>query len=1014
MTAKRSASDVYGCQVLIAAVFGFGMAAAAQDVDFEQHIAPLIARRCASCHNASESKGGLDLTSSEALARGGDSGPAVDPTDRAKSLLLQRIAAGEMPPQPKPALEPGERKLLEHWIKIGAAWGSRPINPLEFSSDSRAGYDWWSLQPVRVVVPPVHRTPLRESHGPIDCFIVASLADAELAPAPQALPRELARRTALDLIGILPPLEELDEFAADPVPDAYERWIDRLQASPGYGERWARHWLDLIRFGESQGFERDKLRTNAWRYRDWVVDALNRDLAYDEFARMQVAGDVRGPDEPGSQIATGFLVAGAYDEVGQSQQSQAMRAIVRQDEMEDIVAAVAQTFLGLTANCARCHDHKFDPVSQKEYYQFAAALSGVRHGERELKSDDGSRFGAPPMLGLRQRRDLLRDEESRLERPAREAILAERKANPVGQTTAPVPVASWDFRAPDRVNPSSLQGSTKDSARLADGRLLLDGAGHYATPPLPFELRAKTLEVLLQLHDLDQRGGGAISVQTLDGSVFDAIVFGEKEAGRWMAGSDGFSRYQAFQGPVETQAAQRAVWFAISYHEDGTIAAFRDGQPYGESYRSAGLRPYPAGQAQVVFGMRHAPPGGNRMLKAGILGARLYDRALTATEAAAAAAAAGAASDYVSPEELAARMEPRDWQRLQALRFEISQIGSQIDRWQETKFYANSPRQPEPTYVLQRGQTTQRGELVSARGIRALRGCEAEWGLAADAPEDQARRRLAEWISDRSNPLFSRVIVNRLWHYHFGAGIVDTTNDFGFNGGRPSHPELLEWLANALWRFDGSWKRMHREILVSATYRQSSRHRPECAAKDAGNRLWWRKEPLRLDAEVLRDCMLGIAGELNREMRGPGYHDFTTYVHNTQFYEMKDPLGATFNRRSVYRTWVRSGRSNFLDVFDCPDPSTKTPVRATTTTPLQSLALLNSGFSLRIADQLAARVEREAGPELSNQIVQLVRHVYGRPPAAEESQTLREFALRHGLPASGRVLINSNEFLYAP
>ncbi|MBM4004568.1 MAG: DUF1553 domain-containing protein [Planctomycetes bacterium] len=1014
MAASRTANDLRVFLVLIAVVFGLNMDAAAQEIDFDQQVAPLIARRCAGCHNASDPKGGLDLTTSEGLARGGDSGPAVDPADRAQSLLWQRIAAGEMPPQPGAPLEPGERKLLQQWIRSGASWGARPINPLEYSSDARAGYDWWSLQPIGDVTPLVGHVLLRAAHGPIDCFIGAALARAELAHAPQALPRELARRTALDLIGILPALEELDDFVDDSAPDAYERWLDRLQSSPRYGERWARHWLDLIRFGESQGFERDKLRTNAWRYRDWVVAALNRDLAYDEFARLQLAGDILGQDDAGNQIATGFLVAGAYDEVGQSQQSQAMRAIVRQDEMEDIVAAVSQTFLGLTTNCARCHDHKFDPVSQKEYYQFAAALSGVRHGEREWKAEQNNQVAGAPMIALQQRRELLRDEAARRELPAREAVLAERKANPVRNTPAPVPVASWEFSAPDRVSPSSLQGSAKDSARLADGRLLLDGAGHYVTPPLPFELRAKTLEVFLQLHDLDQRGGGAISVQTLDGSIFDAIVFGEKEAGRWMAGSNGFSRYQSFQGQVETEAAQRAVWFAISYHEDGTIAAFRNGQPYGEAYRSAGLQPYPTGQAQLVFGLRHAPPGGNRMLKAGILSARLYDRALTASEAAAAAAVAGAESDYVSPEELAAHMAPEDWQRLQALQFEIHQLGSQIDRWQEIKFYANSPRQPEPTHLLQRGQTTRKGELVSASGIRALRSCDAEWGLAPDAPEDQARRRLADWISDRRNPLFSRVVVNRLWHYHFGVGIVDTTNDFGFNGGRPSHPDLLDWLAAALWRFDGSWKRLHREILVSATYRQSSRHRPDCAAKDAANRLGWRKEPLRLDAEVLRDCMLEIAGELNWEMRGPGYHDFTTYVHNTQFYEMKNPLGATFNRRSLYRTWVRSGRSNFLDVFDCPDPSTKTPVRATTTTPLQSLALLNNAFSLRIADQLAGRVEREARPELSSQIVQLVRLVYGRAPVAEELRTMREFAQHHGLPALGRVLINSNEFLYAP
>ena len=273
----------------------------------------------------------------------------------------------------------------------------------------------------------------------------------------------------------------------------------------------------------------------------------------------------------------------------------------------------------------------------------------------------------------------------------------------------------------------------------------------------------------------------------------------------------------------------------------------------------------------------------------------------------------------------------QDRHRRDAMIDELKQLASQLDRWSESRIYAVAPKEPEPTHVLMRGRTTQPGMLVSANGLKSIRDINFDWGLAPDVAESQRRIQLASWLSDRRNPLFSRVIANRLWHYHFGSGIVETTNDLGFNGTRPSHPELLDWLADSLWRRNGSLKSLHRTMLLAATYRQSSRFRPEAAAIDAGNRLLWRREPVRLEAELIRDAMLAAAGDLNREIHGPGYYDFTTFVHNSQFYLMQDPIGAAFDRRGIYRTWVRSGRNHFLDVFDCPDPSTKTPTRAVTT-----------------------------------------------------------------------------------
>jgi len=284
--------------------------------------------------------------------------------------------------------------------------------------------------------------------------------------------------------------------------------------------------------------------------------------------------------------------------------------------------------------------------------------------------------------------------------------------------------------------------------------------------------------------------------------------------------------------------------------------------------------------------------------------------------------------------------------------------------------------------------------------------------LGGDAPESDRRRKLAEWITSVNNPLFARVIVNRLWHYHFGVGIVDTPNDFGFNGGRPSHRQLIDWLAAELVAQRWSLKQMHRLIVTSATYRQAAAENPRAAELDADNRLCWQRTPRRLEAEAVRDAVLLVSGQLNRQVGGPGFHDFRTFVRNAQAYEMEDPVGQSFNRRSLYRTWVRSGRSMFLDVFDCPDPSTKTPARSVTTTPLQALSMMNNSFVLRMADHFAERLRTEQGTDVTAQIQGAYLLAFGRRADSEETQLGSEFIAAHGLPAYCRVLFNSSEFLY--
>ena len=397
---------------------------------FDTAVAPILLGRCLECHNATDKKGGLDLSTREGLAKGGESGEVIISGDAANSPLWQRVEAGDMPPKKPLAKE--EVETLRKWIGDGAHFSAAPLDPFARSTAARAGRDWWSLQPIR-------RT---GASLDIDSLLEAKRKEFGFAQSQAASRRVLIRRATIDLIGLFPTPEEVDAFEIDSSPFAYERLIDRLLASPRYGERWARHWLDLARFGESHGFEHDEPRHNSWPYRDWVIDALNDDMPYDEFARRQLAGDVL----PAPDIAaTGFLVAGAYDSVGQTQQSAAMRAVVRQDELEDMVGTVGQTFLGLTVNCARCHDHKFDPIKQTEYYQIAAALAGVRHGDRDIRTSAEIRAFESSRDALKERLRVLQAEIVEIERPIRERLKTEGLAAVTPRSGVALPAHQWDF-----------------------------------------------------------------------------------------------------------------------------------------------------------------------------------------------------------------------------------------------------------------------------------------------------------------------------------------------------------------------------------------------------------------------------------------------------------------------------------------------------------------------------------------------------------------------------------------
>ncbi len=884
---------------------------------------------------------------------------------------------------------------------ILAAGGARADEP------RRAGPDWWSLQPVKRPRPPVVNDGVW-GRNPIDAFVLAALEKQRLRPAAAADRATLVRRATLDLTGLPPTPAEIDAFVNDAAPDAYERLIDRLLASPRYGERWGRHWLDVVRFGESQGFERDKPRDNAWRYRDYVIAAFNADKPYDRFVKEQIAGDILNPAAAEGAIATGFLVCGPWDEVGATQQGAVMRRRAREEELEDMISAVGQTFLGLTLNCARCHNHKFDPIPARDYYRVKAALEGVRPGDRPVPT--------PEAIKERERRMARlagwQKELAAIEKAGRDKVLRE-KGRPSGDDV-PSPIARWTFQGDGRDVVGNLHGTLHGGAAVVNGRLRLDGKGAYlATEPIARAITEKTLEAWVSLSSLDQRGGGVLSLETKDGQVFDAIAFGEREPRKWIAGSEFFRRTRDLAAPAETAKPGELIHLAATYGADSRIAVYRNGVAYDDAYIPTGtggaLRTYAASEARVLIGLRHTGAG-NGFLSGEVAEARLYGRALSAAEV---AASFRAGPTGVAPAELLKALTPEQRERRERLIADLARESVALAALPPPALsYAVVPAKPEPTFVLRRGDVESPGEQVTAGGLSAIKSPSADFGLSTDAPEGERRRKLAGWIAHPENPLTARVMVNRLWQYHFGHGIVASPSDFGFNGERPSHPELLDWLADELVRSGWSVKHVQRLIMLSATYRQAARPNAAAAAVDADNRLLWRYPSRRLEAEAVRDAMLSLSGRLNTRMGGPSFRPFTVTVFNSTFYTLTDETTPETRRRTVYRMGVNSAKDPLLETLDCPDPSVKAPRRAVTTTPLQALGLMNSAFVRRQAKGFAERVAREAGDDPTARVVLAYRLVFGRAPTDAEKERAVGHVRENGIESLCWVLLNASEFLY--
>ncbi|MEZ6058983.1 MAG: PSD1 and planctomycete cytochrome C domain-containing protein [Planctomycetaceae bacterium] len=799
---------------------------------FTNDVLPVLKANCLKCHSGSEPKAGLRLTSRADILQGGESGPAVDLEDHAGSYLISAVNydGWEMPPTGQ--MSPKQIAVITRWVEGGLAWPA-DLHEIEVEAEkgpppvNEQNKQFWSFQPVhQPQVPAVAQAEWPKND--IDAFILHRLESKGLQPSPPADPRALIRRTHYDLLGLPPSTELVERFAADPSPEAYSTIIDELLDSPHYGEQWGRHWLDLVRYAETNSYERDDAKPFVWRYRDYVIQSFNGDKPYDRFVTEQIAGDELDDVTADSMVATGYYRLGRWDDEPVDPE------LAFYDDIDDIVTTTGQTFLGLTVNCGRCHDHKIDPITQADYYGMVAFFRNVRR------------------FGVRGHDTVLDASVTEIDRPENRDLHAqaiERYENEVND-------ARRHLKEIEDIIRDDLNGVEKDEFQYAMNRVPI--------------------------------------VEKRQGSLLN-----EEQVNRYRHQTN---RLRKLERDKPTGLAQ-----ALVVKED--------------------IRDLPTTHI-LTRGSPHAP------------------------------------ADEVVP-AFPAILSP--------------------------------PEAVVPTELPENATTSGR------------------------------RRVLAEWLVSPSNPLTARVMVNRLWQYHFGRGIVRSSSDFGFQGTPPTHPELLDWLAAKFIQEDWSMKQMHRLIMTSATYQQSSRPRADAYAADPANDLFWRYDMRRLSAEEIRDSILAVTGSLTADrMYGPSiYTDIPDAVKAGQSrpgYGWGKSSPEDENRRSVYIHVKRSLLDPLLEAFDMADTDQTCPVRFVTTQPTQALGMLNSEFINKQAAQFSQFLQDRAGDSIEAQVKLALERVTQRPPTDKDVQRgldlIESLKSEHNMTESDArhyfclAALNLNEFLY--
>jgi mono/diheme cytochrome c family protein len=992
---------------LAAPVFGAGAIdssklppAATRQVEFVHDIQPILESHCQKCHGPEKQKGGWRVDSKQVALTGGDEhAPNIVPGKSAESPMIQFVGGLDedmkMPAKGDP-LSAEQIGLLRAWIDQGAVW------PESANKVKRDPLDWWSLKPV--VCPEVPG-----KGNPIDVFVRAKLAEKHLALSPEADARTLCRRVYFDLTGLPPTPEEIEAFAADASPDAYEKLVDRLLASPRYGERWARHWLDVVHYGDTHGYDKDKPRPHAWPYRDYVVRAFNDDKPYARFIEEQIAGDVLFPNTRDGIEALGFIAAGPFDVIGHYEvpETKIDGKIARHLDRDDMVANTIGTFCSATVHCAQCHNHKFDPITQEDYYSLQAVFAALDRTDRKYYGDDA--------LNERFQELQRRQNETEMALTALEAPLQTKAGEKYADLTRRIDGAS-KAAAQKQGNATPDYGYHSSISKVQD-------ATKWVQVDLGAHAEIDHVTLLPCYDDFNAIGPGfgfpvRFKVEASDDPEFKTGV-----ALLWKRHDETFMNDFKNPGlsPFTTGGTKddgiagryvRVTATKLAPRKDDFIFALAELQVFDRDGNNLAL-----GKAVAALDSIEAPP---RWRKSNLTDG-LFPVAPSADE-----------KEQLANERetlLLSFADEESKAKRAALIDERARLNAELKKLPTPSvvyaggihngtgnFRGTGPDggKPRPIFVLARGQVTQPVKEVGPGTLSMLKFEPARFDLPPDAPEGERRAALARWISDERNPLTWRSIVNRVWQYHFGRGLVATPDDFGRNGGLPTHPELLDWLAAEFRDTRGSLKQLHKLIVMSATYRQVSASSAAGAKIDTDNTLLWRQNRRKLEAEAVRDSVLAVSGKLDLTMGGPGWQDFVVeHPEHSPHYEygLADPEDPKTWRRSIYRFIVRSQTQPWMTSLDCADPSMRVDRRNESLSALQALALLNNGFMVTQARHFAERVQSE-GSDLPAQVDRACRLALGHAPSANDRQRMIAFAQANGLPNLCRVLLNLNEFLF--
>jgi hypothetical protein len=966
---------------------------AERQINFSRDIQPILTQRCAECHGPKRQESGLRLDQRSGALAGGERGPAVVSGNSAASLLVQAVAGThtDIPRMPKKgdALSIEQIGLLRAWIDQGAVWPVSEANP----GTPDPNRHWAFRAPVKPPLPQTRNTQWPQQ--PIDRFILARLEAEGLEPSAAADRITLLRRLSLDLVGLPPSIEDARAFLEDPGPDAYERVVERLLASPHYGERWGRHWLDAARYADSDGFEKDKIRW-IWNYRDWVVRAFNEDLPYNEFIIDQLAGDLRPNPTQDQRIATGFLRNSMINEEGGVDPEQ-----FRMDAMFDRMDAIGKSVLGLTIQCGQCHNHKYDPLTQDEYYRLFAFLNNDHEANEVVHSAD----------------ELRRADE--LARQIRDIETELQHRNPDWEAQ----MARWEESArrdqPDWV-PLSIENAGDNAQRYvthADRSLLAGGyaptkwtAPFDAKPPAGLtNITAFRLELLTD-PNLPCRGPGRSILGTCALSEF-TVEAGPTATNRVRqtfasATADYANPERALEAIYDDRSNKRRVTgpvqFAIDNQPDTAwgidAGPGRRNQDRKAVFVLATNLTFQAGIGSIRFGLQQNHGGWNSDDNQNHNLGRFR---ISATSAA-----------HPTADPLPARV--RQLLAVPKAERTPAQVAALFGYWRTTvAAWAEANQRIEALWAQwpQGATTLMLAQRENARDTRVLR--RGDWlkpsrpvtaGVPAflhplKEPHDGSRMALARWLTDRNSPTTARAMVNRVWQAYFGTGLLDTPEDFGLQASTPSHPELLDWLACEFMDCGWSFKQLHRLIVHSATYKQHSRRPEQLQERDPYNRLLARGARLRVEAEIVRDLALASSGLLNTSLGGPSvFSPSPAFLYQPPAsYGPKIWTDATASdryRRGLYTHRYRSVPYPMLQNFDAPNGDSACVRRSRSNTPLQALTTLNEPVFVECAQALATRVLQEGGATDQTRLRHAFQRVLTRPPTPAELSELERLLER--------------------